>query len=162
MHTDSKRQEDIAMGTKKVPDGYHSVTPYIVCDGVSDVIDFITKAFDAKEITRMARPDGKVMHAEVKIGDSFIMFGEPLEPSKARLGSVYMYVEDTDAVYKRAVKAGGKSVMEPADQFYGDRNAGVIDESGNYWWIATHIEDVSHEEIEKRAKAHAKEHATAH
>ena len=150
------------MAVKKIPDGYHSVTPYIVCEGVGKVIDFIVKAFDAREIDRMARPDGKVMHAEVKIGDSTIMFGEPLEPAKARPGSVYMYVEDTDAVYKRAIEAGGKSVMEPADQFYGDRNAGVTDQSGNYWWIATHIEDVSKEEISKRAEAHAKQHAGAH
>src|ERR1700733_10890660 len=150
------------MGVKKVPDGYHRVTPYIVCDGVAKVIDFITKAFDAKEISRMSRPDGKVMHAEVKIGDSPIMFGEPLEASKARLGSVYMYVEDTDAVYKRAIQAGAQSVMEPADQFYGDRNAGVIDQSGNYWWIATHIEDVSDEEIKKRAQAHARQAAATH
>jgi PhnB protein len=82
------------------------------------------------------------------------MMGEARDEWPAMPGSLYLYVPDTDAVYKRAMEAGGKSLMEPADQFYGDRNAGVVDPSGNYWWIATHVEDVPPEEMEKRAAAH--------
>jgi uncharacterized glyoxalase superfamily protein PhnB len=101
----------------------------------------------------MARPDGGVMHAEVKVGDSKLMMGEPMGDWKAKPCSLYLYVEDVDAVYQRAIQAGGTSVREPSDQFYGDRTGGVIDPSGNYWGIATHVEDVSHEEMAKRAAA---------
>jgi uncharacterized glyoxalase superfamily protein PhnB len=93
------------------------------------------------------------MHAEVTIGDSVIMMGEPMGEFKPMPCMIYVYVEDTDAVYKQALKAGATSVMEPADQFYGDRNAGVKDMAGNLWWIATHVEDVAPEELEKRAQA---------
>jgi uncharacterized glyoxalase superfamily protein PhnB len=113
----------------------------------------LKQAFAAQELGRMARPDGVVMHAEVKIGDSKMMMGEPMGEWKARPCALYLYVEDVDAVYQRAIQAGGTSVTEPSDQFYGDRTGGVIDPSGNYWGIATHVEDVSHEEMEKRAAA---------
>ncbi len=99
------------------------------------------------------------MHAQVKIGDSFVMMGEPMGEFQPMPASIYLYVEDTDATYQRALEAGATSIMEPADQFYGDRNAGVKDPFGNLWWIGTHIEDVSPEEIEKRAKAAMREHA---
>jgi uncharacterized glyoxalase superfamily protein PhnB len=101
----------------------------------------------------MARPDGGVMHAEVKIGDSTVMMGEPMGDWKAKPCSLYLYVEDVDAVYRRAIQAGGTSVGGPKDQFYGDRTGGVIDPCGNYWGIATHVEDVSHEEMAKRFAA---------
>ena len=97
------------------------------------------------------------MHAEVKLGDSFIMMGEPMGEFKAMPASLYLYVPDTDATYARVIKAGGTSIMEPADQFYGDRNAGVKDTSGNHWWIGTHIEDVSPDELSKRAEAAMKQ-----
>jgi uncharacterized glyoxalase superfamily protein PhnB len=101
----------------------------------------------------MAAPDGGVMHAEVKIGDSKIMMGEAMGEWKAKPCSLYLYVEAVDAVYQRAIQAGGTSVREPMVQFYGDRTAGVVDPCGNYWGIATHVEDVSHEELEKRFAA---------
>ena len=147
------------MAVKPVPEGYHTATPYLIVPGVAKVIDFLKQTFDAKEIhERMSRPDGTIMHAEVRIGDSPIMLGEPMGQFQPMPASVYLYVPDTDACYRRALKAGAASLMEPADQFYGDRNAGVKDPSGNSWWIATHIEDVAPEEIARRSA----ERATAH
>lgn len=138
---------------KPIRDGSHTVTPYLVVPGVAKLIDFLKEAFGAKETHRSTRPDGAVMHAEVRIGDSRVMMGEPVGEWKAMPCAIYVYVDDTDAVYKRALQAGATSFMEPADQFYGDRNAGVKDAAGNFWWIATHIEDVSPEELQKRAEA---------
>jgi uncharacterized glyoxalase superfamily protein PhnB len=138
---------------KPIPDGAHTVTPYLVVEGVPKLIDFLKQAFGAQEAGRMARPDGGVMHAEVKIGDSTVMMGEPMGDWKAKPCSLYLYVEDVDAVYRRAIQAGGTSVGGPKDQFYGDRTGGVIDPCGNYWGIATHVEDVSHEEMAKRFAA---------
>ena len=136
-----------------IPDGAHTVTPYLVVEGVPKLIDFLKQAFGAQEAARMARPDGGVMHAEVKIGDSTVMMGEPMGDWKAKPCSLYVYVEDVDAVYQRAIEAGGTSVGGPKDQFFGDRTGGVIDPCGNYWGIATHVEDVSHEEMAKRFTA---------
>ena len=140
------------MAVKPVPEGYHTATPYLVVPGVGRVIDFLQQTFDAKEIhERTTRPDGTVMHAEVRIGDSPIMMGEPMGQFEPMPGSIYVYVADTDAAYKRALTAGATSLMEPADMFYGDSNAGVRDPAGNVWWIGTHKEDVSPEEISRRA-----------
>jgi uncharacterized glyoxalase superfamily protein PhnB len=136
-----------------IPDGSHTITPYLVVEGVPKLIEFLKQAFGAQEQGRMARPDGGVMHAEVKVGDSKLMMGEPMGDWKAKPCSLYLYVEDVDAVYQHAIQAGGTSVSEPSDQFYGDRTGGVIDPSGNYWGIATHVEDVSHEEMAKRFAA---------
>ena len=136
------------MAVKPVPEGYHTATPYLIVPGVAKVIDFLKETFDAKETERMSRPDGAIMHAEVRIGDSPIMLGEPVGQFGPMPATVYVYVPDTDACYQRALKAGGISLMEPADQFYGDRNAGVRDPSGNVWWIGTHIADVSEDELQ--------------
>ncbi len=145
------------MAVKPIPDGFHSVTPYLIVQGVAKLIDFLKQSFEAEEtMARTTRPDGTIMHAEVRIGDSIIMMGEPMGKFQPMPGSIYLYVNDTDAVYKRALQAGATSMMEPADQFYGDRNAGVKGPTGNVWWIATHIEDVSPEELEKRAEAFMK------
>jgi PhnB protein len=111
------------------------------------------QAFDAREVERMAMPDGTIRHAEVKVGDSMIMMGDAGGDWKAMPASLYLYVDDADATYRRALQAGATSLMEPADQFYGDRNAGVKDPVGNIWWIATHKEDVAPEEIKRRAAA---------
>ena len=138
---------------KPIPDGFHTITPYLTVPGVAKLIDFVKQAFDAKEIERMQRPDGTVQHAEVKIGDSIVMMGEPQGQWTARPGTLYVYVDDVDSTYRRAIDAGARSLTEPADMFYGDRNAGVEDPSGNSWWIAKHIEDVSAEELQKRAAA---------
>ena len=141
------------MALKPIPEGFHTVTPYLVITGVSRVMEFMKKAFDAKEVHKTARPDGTIMHAQMKIGDSMIMMGEANDQHQAQPCSIYLYVKDTDAVYKQAVKAGGTSIMEPMDMFYGDRNAGVKDSSGMQWWIGTHIEDVGDAELAKRAEA---------
>jgi PhnB protein len=141
------------MAASWLPQRYQRVTPYLVVTSVGEVIDFLKSAFGAEEVERMSRPDGAVMHAEVRIGDSIIMMGEARGDSKAMPAMLYVYVEDTDATYQRALKAGGTSLMEPADQVYGDRNAGVADPAGNRWWIATHVEDVSPEEMQRRMKA---------
>ncbi len=145
------------MAVKPIPEGFHTVTPYIVVEGVPKLIDFLKQAFEAKEINRHAQPDGTIMHAEVKIGDSIVMMGEARGEHKPMPSMLYLYVKDADAVYKRAVQAGATSVMEPADQFYGDRSGGVKDLCGNQWWIATHKEDVSPEEMTKRAQAYMKQ-----
>lgn len=145
------------MAVKPIPDGYHTVTPYLTVEGVAKLIDFVKHAFGATEVERMARPDGTIGHAEVRIGDSIIMMGEATAQWKPMPGTIYLYVDDTDTTYKRALQAGATSLMAPADQFYGDRNAGVKDASGNVWWIATHKEDVSREELAKRMKASSKQ-----
>jgi uncharacterized glyoxalase superfamily protein PhnB len=149
------------MPLKPTPDGFHSVTPYLIVSGVLRLIDFLKASFDAQETERLMRPDGSVMHAEVRIGDSNIMMGEPAGQFQPMPGSMYVYVEDADAAYQRALRAGAASVMEPADQFYGDRMAGVRDHSGNLWWIATHKEDVPPWELAKRAAASTKQPAGA-
>lgn len=141
------------MPVKPIPEGYHSVTPYLVVPGAGRLIEFLKEAFKAEEVERMSQPDGTVMHAEVRIGDSIIMMGESSDKFPAMPAAIYLYVPDVDAVYKRALAAGAASTMEPANQFYGDRNAGVKDPSGNLWWIATHVEDVPREEMAKRAAA---------
>jgi uncharacterized glyoxalase superfamily protein PhnB len=136
-----------------VPAGFHAITPYLVVERIPKLVEFLKQAFGAQETFRLTRPDGGVMHAEVKIGDSIIMMGTPMGEGKAKPCSLYLYVDDVDAVYQRAIQAGGTSAGEPKDQFYGDRSGGVIDPSGNYWGIGTHIEDVSHEEMERRFAA---------
>ena len=138
---------------KPIPEGAHTVTPYLVVEGIPKLLDFLKQAFGAQERFRMARPDGGVMHADVMIGDSIVMMGEAMGEWKPKPGSLYLYVEDVDAVYQRAIDAGGTKVREPSNQFYGDRTGGVIDPCGNYWGIATHVEDVSHEEMAKRFAA---------
>ena len=146
------------MAVKPIPDGYHSVTPYLTVPGAAKLLDFLKQAFEAQELHRMPRPDGTIMHAEVRIGDSLVMMGEPMGSAQPLFGSLYLYVHDVDAVYKRALQAGATSTSEPADQFYGDRSAGVKDPVGNQWWIATHQEDVPPEEMTKRAEAFMRQH----
>ena len=138
------------MKVNYIPDGYHTVTPYIVVNGATTLIEFLKKAFDAKEISLHQDPNGRVMHCEMMFGDSMILIGEPNPGATPVSMHFYVYVPDTDATYKKALEAGGISVMEPADQFYGDRNAGVKDPTGNSWWIGTRIEVVSPEEMKKR------------
>lgn len=145
------------MPANPIPAGFHSVTPYLLVDGVAGLIDFLKKAFDANETERMARPDGSIMHAEVRIGDSVIMMGEPGEHYKPMPGSFYMYVKDVDAVYNRAVGAGATSLREPTNEFYGDRVGGIQDLCGNQWWIASHVEDVPQQELPKRLEERMKQ-----
>ena len=142
------------MTVKPIPEGYHTATPYLVIKGADKTIEFLKKAFGAvPSFEPMMSPDGKIMHADLKIGDSHVMLGEASEQHPAMPAMVHLYVPNVDAVYQRAVAAGGTSAMEPADLFYGDRGASVKDPSGNHWHIATHIEDVSMPELKKRAEA---------
>jgi PhnB protein len=137
------------------PEEYHTVTPYLIGLGTAALIDFVKQAFGAEERQRILTPDGGIMHAEVRIGDSVVMMGDASDELKAMPTSLHLYLEDVDATYERALRAGGKSLREPADQFYGDRSAGVEDASGNQWWLATHVEDVSPEEMQRRQEAMA-------
>ena len=131
------------MSVKSIPDGYHTITPYLLVDGVARLISFLITTFDASELERRLRPDGSIMHAEVRIGDSIVMMGEPLDEFGPMPASMYVYVSDCDRVYQRALQADGISVMEPTTRpAEGDRYGGVKDPSGNIWWIATHLEDV--------------------
>jgi PhnB protein len=146
---------------KAIPDGYSSVTPYLAVDGAEQAIDFYTRAFGAKERTRMQSPDGKIAHAEIEIGDSVVMLSDPLPDfvtkSPRELGgtsaSIMLYVEDVDATIQQAVDAGATLEREIEDQFWGDRFGAVIDPFGPMWSIATHVEDVPPEEMGKRAEA---------
>jgi len=141
-----------------IPDGYHAVTPYLVVRGAERLINFLKYAFDAKEIERMTMPDGGIGHAEVRINDSVVMMGDAREETwKAMPSSIYLYVTDCDTVYKRALEAGATALMEPKDQFYGDRSGSVKDPVGNHWFIATHKEDLSKDELDKRAKEYVKQ-----
>jgi uncharacterized glyoxalase superfamily protein PhnB len=133
-----------------VPAGYHTVTPYLVVADGEGLMAFLRDAFAAETCSRTVRPDGSIANAEVRIGDSMVMIAQARDPWKPMPAGFYLYVPDTDAAYRAALAAGGISAMEPSDQFYGDRNAGVQDPWGNHWWIATHIEDVDDAEIQRR------------
>jgi PhnB protein len=140
---------------KPIPDGYHTVTPYLVVRDVPRLIQFLEQAFGATEVMRHPRPDGTVMHAEVQIGDSRVMMGEPPDGTPPMPASIHLYAVDTDALYHLALQAGATSLREPADQFYGERTAGVRDPVGNQWWIATRVENLSPVEIALRAAMQA-------
>ncbi|MGE0096422.1 MAG: VOC family protein [Alphaproteobacteria bacterium] len=135
-----------------IPAGYHSVTPYLVVVGADKVIEFMEKAFGATVNFKLDGPDGKIGHAEMQVGDSRIMLGEAHKEWKPMPSGIYLYVKDSDAVYKKALEAGAESVMEVADQFYGDRHGGVRDPAGNLWWISTRVEDVPDDEMKRRAE----------
>jgi PhnB protein len=141
------------MAVKAKPDGYHSVTAYLVVDGAARLIDFLGQAFGAEEVERFAAPGNRVGHAELRIGDSLVMLGDAHGEHKATQAMLYVYVDDVDASFQRALAAGGSSVQAPTDHFYGDRSGGVKDPCGNIWYIATHIEDVSPAELKRRAQA---------
>ena len=142
----------MATQTKPVPEGYHTVTPYLVVDGAEKVIGFMKEAFGARPVfDPMMRPDGKIMHAEFKIGDSVVMIADASERAQATTASLHLYVPNVDAVYQKALKAGGTSLTEPSDMFYGDRSGGVKDAAGNRWHIGTHVEDVAPAELKRRA-----------
>lgn len=138
-----------AAAVKPIPEGYHTVTPCITVEGASRLIEFLEKAFDAEVQDKIFRADGKISNASIKIGDSMVMIFDAREEWKAKQSSFYLYVPDCDALYQKALAAGATSLLEPADMFYGDRNAGVQDFAGNEWWIATHIKDVTPEEVQE-------------
>jgi PhnB protein len=149
------------MAVKPIPDGYHTVTPYLAVEDAAAAIDYYKKVFGATERVRMDTPDGKIGHAELEIGDSLVMLADAVPQFSTRAptevgattASIFLYVEDVDAVVKGAVDAGATVLMEVADQFWGDRFGTVQDPFGHQWSVATHVEDVPPEEIEERAKA---------
>lgn len=139
-----------------IPPGYHTVTPYLIVVGAGRLIDFMKEAFGAEEIYRSAKPDGTLGHCQVRIGDSMVELADGNEQWKPRTCALHLYVPDTDATYAQAIAAGATSLFEPADTFYGDRSGGVVDPCGNQWYIATRQEELSEEEINRRAEAAGK------
>ena len=149
---------------KPIPDGFHAVTPHLVCAGAAEAIDFYKKAFGAVEVTRLPGPHGKLMHAQIRIGDSPVMLMEEMPEwetlgPKALKGSpvgIHLYVDDADAFVARAAKAGAKVTMPVSEQFWGDRYGIVLDPYGHRWSVATHVRDVSPKEMEQAMKEMAK------
>ena len=149
------------MTAKPIPDGYHTATPYLSISGAKDAIEFYKLAFGAVEVFRLCTPSGDIAHAEIKIGDSQIMLAEPSEdspmPSPDTLGgstvAVHLYVEDVDAMFEQAIDAGALDIKSVEDQFYGDRMGTLKDPFGHIWFISTHKEDLTPEEIQHRAQA---------
>ena len=146
---------------KPVPDGYHTATPYLIVKGAAKAIEFYKQAFGATEVERMEMPDGKIAHAEIKIGDSIIMLGDEAPQHGTRgpksLGGspcgLYLYVENVDETFNRAITAGATATMAVKDQFYGDRNGSLVDPFGHTWYVATRQENLSMDEIRQRLPA---------
>ncbi len=149
-----------------IPEGYHSVTPYLVMKNAAAALEFYKKAFSAVELFRMPAPGGKIGHAEMKIGDSPVMLADEYPDMGFRgpesLGgtpvSLMIYVEDVDTIYPQAIAAGGKELRPLQNQFYGDRSGTLADPFGHVWTISTHVEDVTEEELAKRSEAAMKEY----
>jgi PhnB protein len=143
------------MAVKAIPDGYHSITPSLVARDAAKLVTFMNEAFGAKERMRMPTPDGKIAHTELEIGDSVVMLSDATNEFPAQAGSLHLYVDNVDAVWDRAIKAGGKQQRPVQNQFYGDRSGVLIDPAGNQWNISQHVEDVSDDEMAKRMKSMA-------
>lgn len=141
------------MAVKPIPEGYHTVTPYLMAENSEQLLDFLKRAFGATETFRHNDPDGHIRHCEFRIGNSPLMLSEAKAGYPATTAMYHLYVPNVDEVYQQAMRAGASSLREPTDEFYGDRSAGVLDLCGNQWWIATHIEDVSPEEVARRQAA---------
>ena len=141
------------MTAKPIRDGFHTITPYLFARNAPRLIEFLCAAFGGELISRKDRPGGSVMHAEIRIGDSMLMLAEATADFAPMPTSIYLYVPDCDAVYRSALAAGGSSISDVRDLPSGERYGGVKDPCGNIWWIATHVEDLSPEEQERRWKA---------
>jgi PhnB protein len=148
------------MTVKPIPEGYHSVTPYLIAKNASAAIDFYKKAFGAQELFRMEAPGGKIGHAEIKIGDSILMIADE-HPEMGHVGpetlggsavGLMIYLEDVDTVFARAIEAGATEMRPLENQFYGDRSGSVKDPFGHTWMISTHVEDVAPDEMARRAE----------
>ena len=143
-----------------IPTGYHAITPYLAIQDAAAALDFYKRAFGARELLRMAMPNGKLAHAEMRVGDSVVMMADESQEQdflspQARGGStvtIHLYVRDVDRMFRQAVEAGAKVVRDLQDQFYGDRTACVVDPFGHIWYLATHKEEVSKAEMKKRAE----------
>jgi PhnB protein len=140
------------MSVKPIPNGFHAVTPYLFVKGASRLIEFISAAFDGEVMFQQKRPDGAVMHATIRIGDSMLMLADPTLEFGAMPSSIYLYVPDCDTVYERALASGGVSVFPMMTLPSGERYGGIKDPGGNVWWVATHVEDVPPDEQERRWK----------
>jgi PhnB protein len=158
--TAQQGEKTMTKQVRPVPEGYHTATPYLIFQDAAPAIDFYKKAFGATETVRMNGPDGKVSHAEIKIGDSVIMLGSApgndlAAPQKlnASTVSVFLYLPDVDSTFKQALSAGAKTAQSLEDMFWGDRFGRLVDPFGHSWSLATHVEDVSPEEMGKRAQA---------
>lgn len=140
------------MTSQPIPEGFRTITSYFAVQGAPRLIEFLKQAFEAVEVRCFRMPDGTVMNAELRIGDSMVMLGEAPKGTdlKTMTSMLYMYVSESDSVYERAIEAGGKAIREPADQIYGDRVGAIEDPWGNQWWIATRKENVSDEELSIR------------
>lgn len=147
----------MAHKVKAIPEGYHSISPSLTCKNAAQAIEFYKKAFNAEEIMRMPSPDGKISHAELRIGDSLIFLNDEMGPVGTSTGTprmqLFLYVEDADKTFNSALGAGAKVEMALENQFWGDRYGKLIDPFGHQWGIATHVEDVAPAEISKRAAA---------
>jgi PhnB protein len=160
----------MAQKAQAIPKGHHSVTPNLVVAGAAKAIDFYKKALGAEELMRFAGPDGRLMHAEIKIGDSIVMLADEMPDQGARgpksIGgtpvSFFIYGENVDGAWKRAVAAGGKEIVPLADQFWGDRTGCLEDPFGHRWWLAQHIQDLTPEQIRKGAEEFASQMQAAH
>ena len=154
------------MPVKPIPDGYHTVTPYLIIKGAAQALDFYRRAFGATESLRMDGPDGSIGHAEIRIGDSVIMLADE-HPQMGVVGpqtlggtsvSILLYVEDVDRRYAQAIAAGGQEQRPLQNQFYGDRSGTLVDPFGHQWTLATHVEDVPHDELQRRMEQVMKQH----
>lgn len=141
------------MQDSAIPKDHSAVIPYFVASNVDDLIAFLINAFDAREVHRSVLPDGTIVHAHLRIGDSSVMMGQAQQGCAASPAMIYTYVQDVDATFERAMAAGGKVIRRPADQFYGDRAGAVKDPAGNQWWIATRKEEIPEPELVRRATA---------
>jgi PhnB protein len=153
---------------RPIPEGYHSITPQITCRDAAKAIDFYKNVFGAVELSRMPDPSGKIMHAELKIGDSRLMLNDEIPgmavapaPATIHSHSLFIYTENVDSVYNRAVKAGGRPDMQPSDMFWGDRYGTFTDPFGHQWGVATHIEDVAPAEMQRRFEEMTKQKSKA-
>lgn len=141
------------MTVKFIPDGFHTVTPYLTIQGANQLLEFLKLAFDAEEVLCMKQPDGTVKRAAVRIGDSMVELSEAKAGWMPMPGAIHLYVSDTDVVYQRSLQAGATSLQEPTEMYYGERGAAVKDPVGNHWYIATHTENLSPEELLRRDAA---------
>ncbi len=138
--------------TNYVPQGFSTVTPFLMVENANKLLEFMKQALDAKEQYALRHDDGTLWHAQMKVGDAMIMVGDTMKQGPVMPAAIYLYVPDADAAYKKAIEAGAEKVSEPDDQFYGDRVGGVKDAFGNMWWFSTHIENLAPAEMTKRAK----------
>jgi uncharacterized glyoxalase superfamily protein PhnB len=147
---DEKNSGEQRKGVKPIPEGMHTITPFVILKDADKFAAFVKDAFDGELTYAFRGENNEIVHGTVRIGDSTIMIAETMKDFPATFSMFQLYVEDVDSRYNQALKAGGESLREPKDEFYGDRSSGIKDPWGNQWWIATHIEDVSDDEVKRR------------